>query len=344
MAEAEYKPTFEKLINREDLKGITDVEDIKKYVNAPNRDPLFWDHLCDHEPWDPTYASINYRELDISDLTVDQAKATEMREAIAPDPSKIKYKSYTAKTKDYGLRYPYTEVELRNNYHGLKRDIGRTLKYQADDVTENLKAAQFIKSRYTLTLGEGDKKWRDLFDKAKGVLMKNKGTGPYTAIMTTEAVSELRKELEASGQSLPETVKADINSNGTITHYNGFDIIERTDAVLYESGSQYVIFLADRSRMGYKAVKAFNGVQWEVIDNELGTGVVADKNGNIVPDYNHQVGAVAANLKNFGAIHQADEIHLVCKVTLAEFAAVDGGAQSYEFGANASTTAESPKA
>lgn len=344
MADTNTKPTLEKFINHDDLKGITDVEDIKEYVNAPSREPLFWDSLCDHDKWNPAYSAIVYRELDISDLTVDQAKATEMKEAIAPDPSKIKYKSYKATTKDFGLRFPYTEVELRNNYHGLKRDIGRTLRYQADDVTENLKAAQFIKSRYTLTLGEGDRKWRDLFIKAKSVLMKNKGKGSFKAIMTTEALAELRKELETAGETLPESVKSDINKNGAITHYNGFDIIERTDAALYESGSQYVIFLAGHNVLGNMAVKAFGGVQWDVIDNPLGSGVIADKNGNIVSDYNHQMGAVAANLKNFGAVHQADEIHLVCKVTLAEFGATDGGEQTYEFGATGNGSAESPKA
>lgn len=318
----------EKIINATDLKGIEDITKIQEYVNAPEHEPEFWRSLCDTATWEKGYAKLNYRELDISDLTVSQVEAKEMKEAIAPDPSKVTYKSYEVTTKDYGLRFPYTEKALRTNYDDLKRDIGRTLRYQAIDVTENLIGSQFIKSRYTLTIGTGSNKWATLFKKARSILKKNKcRLNGLVAILTTEALEAVELEMEANGVAMPEGIKDDLIKEGLIKKYTGFEVVERADDFLYDADgkSQYVIFIAKENRMGLKPVKTFKNEEWEVIDNPLGSGVVADANGNIVADYNHQAGAVAANLKNFAAIHQADESHLVCKVELATDSAVDGG-------------------
>lgn len=338
----------EKMINHEELKGVQGITKIEEYVNAPSRAPEFWDGLCDHAKWVEGYTKLSYRELDISDLTVAQAKATELKEAVAPDPSKITYKSYEVVTKDYGLRFPYTEKALRENHDDLERDIGRTLRYQATDIKENLKGIEFTKSRYTVTLGTGDDSYLRLFEKARAIMKKNQARGTLKAIVTTEVLAEINKELEAKGMVLPAATKEEMIIEGVVGKLKGFTIIERTDSFLYttetEKNYQFIIFVAETNRMGYKAVKTFNGEKWEIIDNPLGSGVVKDKAGNIVADYNHQAGAVAANLKNFAAIHQADDAHLVCKVELGSMTAIDGGEQTYEFGAKSVATATSPAA
>lgn len=331
----------EKFINHEELKGIEDIPKIQEYVNAPTHEKPFWDGLCDHADWTKGHTKLSYRELDISDLTVEQAKATEMKEAIAPASRKVKYKSYEVETKDYGTNYQYTEYALRSNYDDLKRDIGRTLKYETTDILENLKGVQFTMSRFTVTLGTGADKYLRMFAKARGILQKNHAKGNLKAIVTTEVLEEINKELEAMGQVLPAATKEEMIIDGVAGKLKGFTIIERSDSFLYktegESPSQknyqFIIFIADTNRMGYKPVKTFGNQAWEVIDNPLGSGVVKDKDGNVVADYNHQMGAVACNLKNFAAIHQADDAHLVAKVELAPIAAVDGGEQQYEFGA-----------
>lgn len=316
----------EKIINTTDLKGIEDIAKIQEYVNAPEHEPAFWRSLCDTANWEKGYAKLNYRELDISDLNVSEAEAKEMKEAVAPDPSKVTYKSYEVTTKDYGLRFPYTEKALRTNYDDLKRDIGRTLRYQAIEVTENLIGSQFIKSRYTVTLGTGDSKFATLFKKARAILKKNKcRLDGLVAIMTPEALEALELEMEAKGVVMPDGVKSELIKDGLIKKYTGFEVVERADDFLYDDTNQYIIFIAKENRLGIKPVKTFGNEQWEVIDNPLGSGVVADASGNVVADYNHQAGAVAANLKNFAAIHQADESHLVCKAAIATDSAVDGG-------------------
>ena len=338
----------EKMINHKELMSVESITKIEEYVNAPSREPEFWDGLCDHAKWEEGYTKLSYRELDISDLTVAQAKATELKEAVAPDPSSITYKSYEVVTKDYGLRFPYTEYALRNNHDDLMRDIGRTLRYQATDIKENLKGVEFTKSRYTVTLGTGADSYLRLFEKARIIMKKNHARGTLKAIVTSEVLAEINKELEAKDQTLPAATKEELVLEGVVGKLKGFVIIERTDSFLYttetEKNYQFIIFVAETNRMGYKAVKTFNGEKWEIIDNPLGSGVVKDKAGNIVADYNHQAGAVAANLKNFAAIHQADDAHLVCKVELGSMTAIDGGEQTYEFGAKSVATATSPAA
>jgi len=347
MAEAENtKINFVKGINHEDLKSITDVPKIEEYVNSESHEKPFWDTLCDHEKWDSKYNKLTYRELDFSGVLANASRvsAAVLKEDVAPDNTAIKLNSFDITTQDYGVRYQYTSKELRNNYHDLLSMIGRSLRFQTVDMTEFIKGTEFIKSRYTLTLGAGENKWRDLFAKARSVLMKNKTKGRKIAILTTEALESLEAELESNGVKLSDTIKDDINIEGVIGKYKGFDIVERTDTFLYNAGDQYAIFLSEYDRMGNRPVKTFGGTEWEVLDKGLGNYLISDKDGNPVADANNQIGYVAANLFNFAAAHQADEAHLVCKFTLAADSATDGGAQTYIYGANANGTASSPNA
>lgn len=344
--ETTAKINFVKGINHEDLKGITDVPKIQEYVNAESHEKPFWDTLCDHEKWDPKHSKLTYRELDFSSIlaNANRVQAAVLKEDIAPDNTSIKLNSFDITTQDYGVRYEYTSKELRNNYHDLKSMIGRSLRFQTVDMSEYIKGVEFIKSRYTLTLGDGANKWRNIFAKARSVLVKNKTKGRMIAILTTEALEDLEAELESEGVKLPETIKDDLNIEGVIGKYKGFTIVERTDSFLYDSGSQYAIFLAEFDRMGNRPVKTLGGTEWEVMDKGLGAYLISDKNGNPVADANDQIGYVAANLYNFGAAHQADQAHLVCKFTLAEDTATDNGQQTYTFGANANGSATSPNA
>lgn len=330
-------------ISHELLIKVEDIAKVQAYVNARPEVEPFWASFAEKATWEKGHSTLTYRQLDLNDYKVSDVETYKMTEAVAPAVSKIVYKAYTCKTRDFGSSYPYTDVALRHNYDDVVKDIMRALKFQVSSVKETLIGSEFTKSRYTLTLGTGATKVIDLFKTAKNVLIRNHAQGRRVAILTPEYIGELETELTAQGVALPESIKGDMNIDGAVKRFMGFDIYERADTFMDDGANAYAIFFAETSVLGLKPVKTFNGEKVDIFDNKLGSGVIKDASGNIVADANHQVGSVAWSLTDFAAIHQADEIHLVCKMASSIDAATLDGTLVYNDGATAGETATAPK-
>lgn len=298
---------------------VQQIADIQKslLVSLRKRD-TFWDKFCSHTSVPAGTSSVEWRKLNIPELTPSQI--SNLTEGVTPAGLKLEYVKFTVSPVDYGSWIGYTDKSKRYNYDDVVRDAKTVLAQRARDEAEIRKAQQFISGTCTMDLTAGDKKFLGDLLKARTILKKNHikpiSGNKFGCILTPEHAAKVLLDYAAE---ITHTSQKESVINGYIGELGGFILFECADEVMYKRTAAdvenevsattegYCLFIGKTEYGMPVQTVAFGNASVEVYDNGLGSVPSKDGSGNILPDALHQRGSVGYKVMGFATRILADE-------------------------------------
>lgn len=284
--------------------------------------PKFWDQFFKAVPYVKGHKTFEHRKHIRPEATYKYASSLALSEGVGTPSESLKIAKWSDTFKDYGSHFNYTKEALRDNYDDTLELCKDQFKYEAVEVPELLKAHELCESTFQLT---AESTVKATLDKAGVILAKKKNKGvdgvKYVAIVTPEIMSKLVDELTALGNALPDAVKTQVISEGTVKSYGKFSIVENADEPMYTSTGGKIVIISktrDNELPGAKMEPEIS-----IFDNGLGSSLI-QKNGDATAyemDTNKRVGSIAMNIDHLGVATQAELGKLVCEYTIETVAA-----------------------
>ena len=301
--------------------SIQQKEDIKRRLTMEDEIHVDFEDLFTYEAWPKGQPSITYRTLLPYKLDKKDISGFRLLEYTAPQALKLEYVAQTTGVKDYGTRVPYSWQAVEGNADSVVADATINLRSWNRQLRTRVYAEGLLASRnYLADITTGTNKIIEAFELAdiafSEMHVRPIDGGNWRAYMPARVAKVLKNEyLSKYSQNLPEGKKAEI-VDGYVTELDSFTIVKPTGygndylTKLKDDGTlegYYIIFVG-LTETGIKPGKRYgDGTKdGEIIFNPLGSGVVRDAEGNIVPDSNHQEGSIAMNVKYFDA-HVIDD-------------------------------------
>jgi len=308
--------------------SVEQIAHIQKNILVFLRKDTFWDKFCSHTVIPAGASSVEWRKLNIPELTPSQI--SNLTEGVTPAGLKLEYVKFTVSPVDYGSWIGYTDKSKRYNYDDVVRDAKTVLAQRARDEAEIRKAQQFIGGTCTMSLTSGDKKFLGDLLKARTILKKNHikpiSGNKFGCILTPEHAA---KVLLDYASEITHTSQKESVIDGYIGELGGFILFECADEVMYKrtaavaavgtAGQEGYVAAVTAKTEGYclfigkteygmpVQTVAFGDSSVEVIDKGLGANVSKDASGNVVPDALNQRGSVGYKVMGFATRILADE-------------------------------------
>ena len=283
--------------------SVQQIAEIQKDVLVNLRNETFWDKFCSHTKVEAGVDALEWRKLNLPDLTAADVKNLE--EGVTPPSLKMTYVKFRVTPEDYGNWIEYTDKSKRYNYDDVVRDAKTVLSSDAHQQAEWRKGIQFISGTCTM---DAKPTFMKTLLATRTVLRKNKikplKGNKFGCILTAEKAAEV---LETYANQITHTSQHEALINGYLGELGGFILFENTDPFMYKNDTTtYGLFFGKGAYGLPVQTVAFGNSSVEVYDNGLGS--VPQKVGEEVrPDALHQRGSVAYKVMGFAARIVEDE-------------------------------------
>lgn len=283
--------------------SVQQIAHIQKDVLVSLNKDTFWDKFCSHTSVPAGTDSVEWRKLNIPNLT--SANIKNLTEGVTPESLEMTYVKFSVRPEDYGNWIEYTDKSKRYNYDDVVRDAKLVLSNDAHQQAEFRKANQFIAGTCTMDLKTT---FLESLLKARTILKRNKvkpiSGQKFGCILSAEHAA---KVLVDYANQITHTSQKEALIDGYLGELGGFILFETTHEAIYKDGTtSYVLFIG-KSDFGMPVqTVAFGNDSVEVYDNGLGS-VPQYTDGAVRPDALHQRGSVGYKVMGFATRILADE-------------------------------------
>lgn len=308
--------------------SVQQIAHIQKDVLVSLNKDTFWDKFCSHTVVPAGQSSVEWRKLNIPDLT--QAQVTDLSEGVTPDSLSMTYVKFSVTPVDYGKWIEYTDKSKRYNFDDVVRDAKLILSNDAHQQAEWRKAAQFISGTCTMNLETGTNGFLKSLLKARTILKRNNvkpiSGQKFGCILTSEQAAQV---LVDYATQITHTSQKEALIDGYLGELGGFILYETTHEKMYKTVTEgsgdsaktktvgYCLFIG-KSDFGMPVqTVAFGNDSVEVYDNGLGS-VPQYADNKLKPDALHQRGSVGYKVMGFAARILADEAIIRAEYTISE--------------------------
>lgn len=298
--------------------SVEQIAHIQKNILVFLRKDTFWDKFCSHTRVPAGHTSVEWRKLNIPELTASQI--SNLTEGVTPAGLTLEYVKFSVSPVDYGSWIGYTDKSKRYNYDDVVRDAKTVLAQRARDEAEIRKAQQFISGTCTMSITSGDKKFLGDLLKARTILKKNHvkplSNNKYGCILGPEHAAKVLLDYAAE---ITHTSQKESIIDGYLGELGGFMLFECADEIMYKRTAavvspatsakteSYVLFIGKTEYGLPVQTVAFGDDSVQVIDKGLGSGPSKDSSGNVMPDALNQRGTVGYKVMGFATRILADE-------------------------------------
>lgn len=268
-----------------------------------------------------------YRVLVPQKISPSEVDGFELKENVAPANRVLKYATYRKTIKPYGTRYEYTKEDYEDNPDSVVADCTEELddwaismkKYAAANALSGTHSS--IKFDTTL-MKTSDKALAVLNSVLEAERFTDKG---YLWIMPGMLEIVLKNELLAANGGHTLTPEAlDKAYKGYVGSYNGFNIMTPKGANKFlQDDTNYYMYFIGKDEKGRNPLRILKkkGTWTEVKHSPLGSGILKNAAGEIVPDYNGQVGGIGCNIAGFACYIRDDRFVLKCTIAKTDISA-----------------------
>ena len=321
-------------VNAINYAELTDehIKDIKRRVEMFVKSEEYWDKFVHHSSVPRGHRFFSSRRVVAPKVRPEDV--VKRAEFIAPRPTKIAVATFERTVDNYGDKVIYSREDLQYHFDDTVDIAVATLKEIAVQKKDYIKGEPFIKSRAILTaeaygsaVAGSTVNLIGTAEKAAIIFRKNKvkrwANGLYLAHITPEGLKRLREELAAKGVVLDEKTKVKLGEGlESVGQYGDFMYSVCPSDLLYKDASnQYIVYMGRRAIDGTEPVdvaKLEGESDLELINNGLGSGILADVDGNLTTDDNKQQGSIGINMDGLGADVTDDLCILDCTVAIGE--------------------------
>lgn len=312
------------------------IKDIKRRVEMFVKTEEYWDKFVHHSSVPRGHRTFSSRRVIAPKVRPEDV--VKRAEFIAPRPTKIAVATFERTVDNYGDKVIYSREDLQYHFDDTVDIAVATLKEIAVQKKDFIKGKPFINSRAILTpeaygsaVAGSTVNLLGTAEKAAIIFRKNKvkrwANGLYLAHITPEGLKRLREELAAKGVVLDEKTKVKLGEGlESVGQYGDFMYSVCPSDLLYKDASnQYIVYMGKRAIDGTEPVdvaKLEGESDLELINNGLGSGILADVDGNLTTDDNKQQGSIGINMDGLGADVTDDLCILDCTVAIGEISPV----------------------
>ena len=307
------------------------IKDIKRRVEMFVKSEEYWDKFVHHSSVPRGHRTFSSRRVIAPKIKPEDV--VKRAEFTAPRPTKIAVATFERTVDNYGDKVIYSREDLQYHFDDTVDIAVATLKEIAVQKKDYIKGKPFISSRAVITaktygsaVAGSTLNLLATAEEAAIIFRKNKvkrwANGLYLAHITPEGLKRLREEIAAKGQILDEKTKVKLGEGlESVGQYGDFMYSICPSDLLYKNSStQYVVFMGKRAIDGTEPVdvaKLEGESDIELINNGLGSGILADVDGNLTTDDNKQQGSIGINMDGLGADITDDLCILDCEITLS---------------------------
>lgn len=282
---------------------VQQIAHIQKDVLVSLNKDTFWDKFCSHTVVPANSDSVEWRKLNIPNLTAADIK--NLAEGVTPASLSMTYVKFSVKPEDYGNWIEYTDKSKRYNYDDVVRDAKLVLSNDAHQQAEFRKGQQFVAG--TCTMDVADTFLRTLL-KARTILKRNKikpiSGQKYGCILSAEQAADVLVEY---ANQITHTSQKEATIDGYLGELGGFILFETTHEVIYKDATHAYCLFIGKSDFGMPVqTVAVGNDSVEVYDNGLGS-VPQISGSEVRPDALHQRGSVGYKRMGFATRIVADE-------------------------------------
>lgn len=279
---------------------------------------------------------VAYRTLVPQRISADDVNSFILHENVAPANRSLKYATFRKKVEDYGTRHEYTSKNIEDNPDSVVSDCVEDLDGWTTDMKKflALKALKGTHSSVSFATSISN-----TMDKAYSILSDVLEADPfaggeYLMIAPGSVRQKLKNDLLSlnNGNSaliLPSNEQMKL-FKGYVGSWNGFSIMVPKGAAKYlQDATNVYVFFIGRTDKGQNPLRRLKkkGALTEIHHHPLGSGIMKNAAGEIVPDYNHQKGGVGENMKGILYYIRDDRFVLMCTIAKSSLGAVDISAE-----------------
>ena len=276
---------------------------------------------------------VAYRILVPQRIAADDVESFVLHENIAPANRSLKYATFRKEVKDYGTRHEYTSKNVEDNPDSVIADCVEDLDGWTVDMKKYL-ALKALKETHssvvyaTSLVNTLDKAYAILSDVLEAEAWAG---GEYLFICPGAVRQKLKNELLAlnSGATAAHIVPSNEQMKmfkGYVGSWGGFGVNVPKGAAKYlQDATNYYCFFIGKTDKGQNPLRRLTkkGALTEVLHHPLGSGIMKNANGDIVPDYNHQKGGIGENMKGILYYIRDDRFVLMCTIAKSSISAID---------------------
>lgn len=324
--------TYSKPITRADLTD-QQIADIGRRIEmgASAVDDL--STIFDVDEFPEERKDVAYRVLVPQRISADDVNSFVLKENVAPKNRVLKYATLRKTVQNYGTRYEYTSETVEDNPDSIVTDCTEELQNWSTDIKKFKAGSALSSTKSAVAPVEVNSKVSlvQTVDKAFNILTdvlesEPWGGGEYLMVCSGAVRQALKNELLFDGNGraasiLPTNEQMKV-VNGYVGSWGGFSIFvpKGANKILQDATNIYVYFIG-KSTNGMNPLRFLKkkGQLTEIIHNPLGSGLMKDADGNLVPDYNAQKGGIGCNLKGIEYYVRDDRYVLKCTIAKTKF-------------------------
>lgn len=290
------------------------------------------------EPFPDKKVDVKFRVRIPTHISPSEVEDYRAHENIAPANRELKYASFAKTVKSYDTRHEYTRENVEDNPDSVVADCTDDLGDWATDIKKFSAALALLAAKSSVTpIVDGNSKVliSETAEKADLILNDNLQSESFTgneylAIAPGAVIKKLRKEImSANGgntfAALPKNDQAKILKGYEFSWENfAWFSPKGSNKFLQDSTNYYIIFVGkdEKGRNPLRRLKK-SGQMTEVLHHPLGSGILKNAKGEIVPDYNNQKGGIGCNMRGFLYYIKDYRFVLICTIAKSAFTGID---------------------
>lgn len=271
-----------------------------------------------------------------SRISIDEVDSYRAHENIAPANRTLQYASFTKTIQKFDTRHEYTRENVEDNPDSVIVDCTDDLNDWVTDMKKLSAALALLGAKSSVSpVLDGSSKFVANDTAKKAFLILNDALqseyfegNEYLAIAPGAVVMKLRDEILALNYG--NTFAALSNEKSKLLRgyqysWGNFSWFTPKGAnkFLQDATNYYIIFVGkdEKGRNPLRRLKK-KGSLTEVLHHALGTGLLKNAKGEIVPDYNNQKGGIGCNLRGFHYYIKDYRFVLICTVAKSSFTGI----------------------
>ena len=318
--------------NRADLTD-QQIADVGRRIEMGAKEVDDLSALFDNDDFPENRTDVAYRVLVPQRIAADEVNSFKLRENIAPNNRSLKYATYRKTVEDYGTRHEYTAKAVEDNPDSVVTDAVEDLDGWTTDMKKFLAAGALAATHSSVAPIEVSSKVviNSTMDKAYQILTdvlesEPWAGGEYLFVVPGAVRQALKNELLAlNGGNTAGILPANEQMKlvkGYVGSWGGFSLFvpKGANKILQDENNYYVYFIGKTDR-GANPLRRLTkkGALTQVLHHALGSGIMKNADGEIVPDYNHQKGGIGCNLKGIAYYIRDDRFVLKCTIAKSKF-------------------------
>ena len=286
------------------------------------------------EPFPDKKTNVKFRVRIPTRISMSEVNDYKAHENIAPANRTLKYASFEKTVQAFDTRHEYTKENVEDNPDSVVADCTDDLRDWVDDMKVFSAALALLAAKSSVSpVVDGNSKViiSDTASKAQlilhDVLRSKKFVGnEYLAIAPGTVTMQLKKEIMALNYGntyagMPQNDKSKI-MQGYEFSWEGFSWFSPAGSndFLQDASNYYVIFVGkdEKGRNPLRMLKK-DGALTELHHHPLGSGILKNAKGEIVPDYNNQKGGIGLNMNGFLYYVKDYRFVMICTIAKSAF-------------------------